>query len=47
MSWSSILGLVSLLALVSVIVFAFRQGEKVRKAPEGVPPEHTSGGTFT
>jgi hypothetical protein len=46
MAWSTILGILSLIVLLSVIVFAFRQGQKVRKSPQGVPPEETGGGTF-
>jgi hypothetical protein len=46
MAWSTILGICSLIVLIAVIVFAFRQGQQVRKPPEGVPPEHTGGGSL-
>jgi hypothetical protein len=46
MAWSSILGLLSLIAIAAFVIFAFRQGQKVRKPPEGVPPEQTGGGTL-
>jgi len=35
------LGLSCLAATVGFIVFAFRQGMKVRRPPEGVPPEQS------
>jgi len=41
MTWSNVLGAASLIVLVSFIVFAFRQGEKVKNPPEGTPPETT------
>jgi hypothetical protein len=44
MAWSSILGLLCLIVIIAFAVFAFRQGQKVRKAPEGVPPERTDAG---
>jgi hypothetical protein len=47
MSWSTILGILSLIVLMSIIVFAYRQGQQMRKPPEGVPPERTGGGTFS
>jgi hypothetical protein len=49
MRWSNILGIFSLIVLISVIVFAFRQGQTVRKPPEGVPPERFGGsdGSFS
>jgi hypothetical protein len=31
-------------AIVVFIVFAFRQGLKVKNPPEGVPPQHTANG---
>jgi hypothetical protein len=46
MTWSNLLGFASLVLIVGVVYFAFRQGEKVRKPPEGTPPEHTGGGFF-
>ena len=46
MAWSSILGLLCLIAVVAFAVFAVRQGQKVKRLPEGVPPEQTSGGTL-
>jgi hypothetical protein len=33
------LGIPCLLLVVGFIVFAFRQGLKVKRRPEGVPPE--------
>ena len=33
------LGIPLLVLIVGFIVFAFRQGLKVRRSPEGVPPE--------
>jgi hypothetical protein len=33
------LGIPLLVLIVGFIVFAFRQGLKVRRPPEGVPPE--------
>lgn len=33
------LGIPCLVVLVAVIVFGFRQGMKVKRPPEGVPPE--------
>jgi hypothetical protein len=35
------LGIGCLLLIVVFVVFAFRQGMKVKKKPEGVPPETT------
>jgi hypothetical protein len=46
MAWSSILGVLCLIAIIAFVVFAFGQGQKVRKRSEGVPPEETGGGTF-
>jgi hypothetical protein len=46
MTWSMALGILGAIALVSFIVFAFRQGMKVKKSPEGVPPERIQGGTL-
>jgi hypothetical protein len=48
MAWSTNLGIFSLIVLVAFIVFSFRQGQKLRKTPEGVPPERFgNGGTIT
>jgi hypothetical protein len=44
MKIETILGIGALIVLVGFIWFAFRQGMKVRRPPEGVPPEHTGGG---
>jgi len=44
MKTETILGLGALIVLAGFIVFAFRQGAKVRRPPEGVPPEQTGGG---
>ncbi len=38
------LGLLLLVLVVGFIVFAFRQGLKVRRPPEGVPPERINTG---
>jgi hypothetical protein len=54
MTWSSVAGVAALIVLISFIVFAFRQGEKVKRPPEGTPPEtggygsadHNSGHMF-
>jgi hypothetical protein len=39
MKAETIMGVVAIVAIVTSIVFAFRQGMKVRNKPEGVPPE--------
>ena len=44
MTMQTILGIGALIVLVSFIVFAFRQGMKVKNRPENVPPERISGG---
>ena len=36
---TTFIGIVGGIGLVSFIIFAFRQGLKVRSRPEGVPPE--------
>jgi hypothetical protein len=41
METSAWLGIGSLIVIVSFIVFAFRQGMKVKRPPQGVPPEIT------
>ncbi len=33
------LGIICLILFVAFVTFAFRQGMKVRRPPEGVPPE--------
>jgi hypothetical protein len=38
------LGIPLLVLVVGFIVFAFRQGLKVRQPPEGVPPERINTG---
>ena len=38
------LGIPLLVLVIGFIVFAFRQGLKVRGPPEGVPPERDTGG---
>jgi hypothetical protein len=43
MDWSSVLSIAALIVLVGFIVFAFRKGDKVRKRPEGTPPDRTGG----
>jgi hypothetical protein len=40
MAWSTLPGILGAIVLVSFIVFAFRQGEKVRNGPEGTPPPY-------
>jgi hypothetical protein len=44
MTTSTFLAILGLLALIAFIVFAFRQGYKVKKPPEGTPPENYGGG---
>jgi hypothetical protein len=39
MAWSSVLGVAALIVLLSIIVFTFSRGEKVRKKPEGTPAD--------
>jgi hypothetical protein len=39
------LGIPCLILIAGFIVFAFRQGLKVRRPPEGVPPEQTGTGS--
>ena len=39
MSPETLLGIGAFVVLATFIVFAFRQGMKVKKEPEGVPPE--------
>jgi hypothetical protein len=41
--WSTLLGISSLVLIVGVIVFAFFKGDKVKKPPEGTPPDYTGG----
>ena len=43
MASSNVLGFIALIGLVGFIVFAFRQGEKVTKGPEGTPVDRTDG----
>jgi hypothetical protein len=35
------LGITCLLLIVAFVAFAYRQGTKVKKKPEGIPPETT------
>ena len=44
MMTETILGVGALIAILVFIVFAFRQGLKVKNKPEGVPPERIDGG---
>lgn len=37
--WHTVLGVGCGVAVISFIVFAFRQGMQVKNPPEGVPPE--------
>jgi hypothetical protein len=41
MAWSSVLGFAALIAMIGFIVFAFRQGEKVKNPAEGTPMNHS------
>jgi O-antigen ligase len=43
MTMSILFGIVGLIALVAFIVFAFRQALKVKKKPEGTPPDYSGG----
>jgi len=45
MSWSSVLGITAVIALLSFVVFSFRQGDKVRNEPKGTPQDRTGGST--
>jgi hypothetical protein len=45
MKTETILGIGALIVLVSFVIFAFRQGMKVKNKPEGVPPEEIGSGT--
>ena len=40
------LGVGALAAILTFIVFAFRQGLKVKNKPEGVPPERIDSGVL-
>jgi hypothetical protein len=44
MKTETVLGIISLIAVSSFVVFAFRQGMKVKNKPEGVPPERIDAG---
>jgi hypothetical protein len=46
MTWPTILGIGSLIVVITVIVYGFRQGQKVRRPPEGVPPDRFQGGNL-
>ena len=46
MKMDTILGIGALMAILVFIVFAFRQGFKVKNKPEGVPPERIDGGVL-
>ncbi len=41
-----LLGLVLLIAIIAFVVFAFRQGQKVKRPPRGVPPDITPPPSF-
>ena len=45
MAWTTLLGTLGIVALLGFIVFAFRQGDKVRRPPQGTPPDSTGGYT--
>jgi hypothetical protein len=44
MKTETILGIGALVAILVFVVFAFRQGLKVKNKPEGVPPERIDAG---
>ena len=46
MNMETILGIGALVVIVVFIVFAFRQGLKVKNKPEGVPPQRIDGGVL-
>jgi hypothetical protein len=46
MKTETILGIGALIVIAVFVVFAFRQGLKVRNKPEGVPPERIDGGVL-
>jgi hypothetical protein len=46
MTTETFLGIGALIAILVFIVFAFRQGLKVKNKPEGVPPERIDGGVL-
>ena len=46
MNTETILGIGALVVIVVFIVFAFRQGLKVKNKPEGVPPQRIDGGVL-
>jgi hypothetical protein len=46
MNTETVLGIGALVVIVVFIVFAFRQGLKVKNKPEGVPPQRIDGGVL-
>jgi hypothetical protein len=42
-TWLGVTCLVLLAGLLAFVIFAFRQGLKVRRLPENVPPERLTG----
>ena len=46
MNTETILGIGALVVIVVFIVFAFRQGLKVKNKPEDVPPQRIDGGVL-
>jgi hypothetical protein len=46
MNTETILGIGALIVIMVFIVFAFRQGLKVKNKPDGVPPERIDGGVL-
>jgi hypothetical protein len=43
MAWSSVLAIAAPIGLIGFIVFAFREGEKVKNRAEGTPFNHAAG----
>jgi hypothetical protein len=40
-TWLGVSSLIALAGLAAFVIFAFRQGAKVKNPPQGVPPEVT------
>jgi hypothetical protein len=45
MGTSTLLGIAAIVAIVAFVVFAFRQGQGVKRRPQGTPPDNTGGYT--
>ena len=41
-TWLGITSLLLLAGMAAFVIFAFRQGSKVRRPPQGTPPDRTS-----